>query len=82
MQNCLGCYLKLNWGSTFQTEVATYLLHIKLRTLYTLNIIYSITKNCDPIHDMSSNFHTKIAIQLYKIISDTAYLSHSVEYTP
>ena len=52
IQNCLGCYLKLNLGSKFHTEVATHLPHIKLRTLYTLN---------NPIHDLNSNFHVKIA---------------------
>ena len=31
----------------------------------------SIATNCDPIHDLSSNFHAKITTQLYKIISDT-----------
>ena len=50
--------------------------HIKFRILYTLKIIYykncySIATNCDPIHDLSNNFHAKIATQLYKIISDT-----------
>ena len=38
-QNCLGCYSKLNLGSEFHAEVDTRLPHIKLRTLYTLNII-------------------------------------------
>ena len=38
-QNCLRCYSKLNLGSEFHTEVATHLPHIKLRTLYTLNIM-------------------------------------------
>ena len=38
-QNCLACYLKLNLGSEFYAEVAIHLSHIKLRTLYTLNII-------------------------------------------
>ena len=38
-QNCLGCYSKLNLGSKFHAEVATHLPYIKLRTLYTLNII-------------------------------------------
>ena len=31
---------------------------------------YSIAINRDPIYNLSSNFHTKIATQLYKIISD------------
>ena len=34
------------------------------------NNCYSIATNCDPLHDLSSNFHAKIATQLYKIISD------------
>ena len=34
IQNGLGCYLKLNLGSKFHAEVATYLPHVKLRTLY------------------------------------------------
>ena len=38
-QNCLGCYSKLNVGSKFHAEVATYPPPIKLRTLCTLNII-------------------------------------------
>ena len=38
-QNCLSCYSKLNLGSKFHAEVATHLSYIKLRTLYTLNII-------------------------------------------
>ena len=38
-QNCFGCYSKLNLGSKFQTEIATHLSHIKLKTLYALNII-------------------------------------------
>ena len=38
-QNCLGFCSKLNLGCEFHTEVATHLPHIKLRTLYTLNII-------------------------------------------
>ena len=38
-QNCLGCYSKLNLGCKFHSEVATHLPHIKLRTLYTFNII-------------------------------------------
>ena len=38
-QNSLGCYSKLNLGSEFHAKVATHFLHIKLRTLYTLNII-------------------------------------------
>ena len=38
-QNYLGCYSKLNLGSKFHAEVATHLPHIKLKTLYTLNII-------------------------------------------
>ena len=37
-QNCLGCYSKLNLGCKFHSKVATHLPHIKLRTLYTLNI--------------------------------------------
>ena len=28
--------------------------------------------NCDPINDLSSNFHVKIATHLHKIILDTA----------
>ena len=39
-QNCLGCYSKLNLGSEFHAEVATHPPHIKLRTLYTLNILF------------------------------------------
>ena len=35
---------------------------------------YSIVTYCNPIHDLSGNFHAKIAIQLYKIISDTGIL--------
>ena len=38
-QTCLGCHLKLNLGTKFHAKVATILPHIKLRTLYTLNII-------------------------------------------
>ena len=38
-QNCLGCHSKLNLGSKYYAEVATNLLHMKLRTLCTLNII-------------------------------------------
>ena len=34
------------------------------------NNCYSIGTNCEPIHDLSSNFLTKIVTQLYKIISD------------
>ena len=37
-QNCLDCYSKLNLSSKFHAEIA-YLLHLKLRTLYILNII-------------------------------------------
>ena len=37
--SCLGCYSKLNFGSKFHAGVATYYLHMKLRTIYTLNII-------------------------------------------
>ena len=37
------------------------------------NNCYSIATNCDPIHDLCSNFHANIACQLYKIILDTAY---------
>ena len=33
IQNCLGCYSKLNLGSKFHTEVTTHLPQIKLRTL-------------------------------------------------
>ena len=57
-QNCLGCYSKLNLGSKFHVEVAIHLFYTKLRALYTLN-----ATNCDPIHDLSSNFHAKIATQ-------------------
>ena len=39
VQNCLGCYSKLNLCSKFYAEVATHLSLIQLRTLYTLNII-------------------------------------------
>ena len=39
IQNCLGCYSKLNLDSKFHAEAATHLPHIKLRTLHTLNII-------------------------------------------
>ena len=38
-QNCFGCNSKLNLHSKFHAEVSTHLPHIKLRTLYTLNII-------------------------------------------
>ena len=38
-QNCLSYHSKLNLDSKFHAEVATYLPHIKLRTLFTLNII-------------------------------------------
>ena len=38
-QNCLGCYSKQNLDSKFHAEVATHFPHIKLRILYTLNII-------------------------------------------
>ena len=38
-QICVGCYSKLILGSKFHAEVATHFPHIKLRTLYTLNII-------------------------------------------
>ena len=34
-------------------------------------MLYSITSNYDPIHDLISNLHTKIATQLNKIISDS-----------
>ena len=37
--NGRGYYPKLDLVIKFHTEVATHLLHIKLRTLYTLNII-------------------------------------------
>ena len=33
IQNCLGCYSKLNLGSIFHAKVATYLPHIKLKIL-------------------------------------------------
>ena len=33
------CYSKLNLGSKFHAEVATHFLLMKLRTLYTFNII-------------------------------------------
>ena len=42
-KNCLGCYSKLNLGSKFHADFATLLFHIKLRALYTLNIIIKIT---------------------------------------
>ena len=38
-QNCLGCQSKLNLGSKFCAEVAPHLPHLKLKILYTLNII-------------------------------------------
>ena len=38
-QNCLSCYSKINLVSNFLAEVASHFPHIKLRTLYTLNII-------------------------------------------
>ena len=38
-QNGLSCYSKLNLDSIFPAKVATHLPYIKLRTLYTLNII-------------------------------------------
>ena len=73
--NCLGCYLKLNLESKVHTEIAAYLSHKKLRTPYTLNNIlwnkcYLFATNCDPLHDLNSNFYAKTATQLYKIISD------------
>ena len=37
-QNCLHCYSKLNLGSKFHAEIATYLHHIKLRTLIYLEL--------------------------------------------
>ena len=39
-QNCLGCYSKLNLVSKFHAEVAIHLPHIKLRTLFTLDILF------------------------------------------
>ena len=39
-QNCLYSYSKLNLGNKFHAEVAKYLPHIKLKTLYTLNILF------------------------------------------
>ena len=33
-QNCLGSYSKLNLGSKFHAEVATYLPHIKFKKIY------------------------------------------------
>ena len=38
-QNCLSYYSKLNMGNKFHAEIAAHLPHVKLRTLYTLNII-------------------------------------------
>ena len=38
-QYCLGCYSILNLGSKFHAKVIAYVPHLKLRTLYTLNII-------------------------------------------
>ena len=38
-QNCHCCYSILYLGCKFHAEVATHVPHIKLRTLYTLNII-------------------------------------------
>ena len=74
-QNCFGCHSKLNLGCKFHAEVVTHLSHIKLRTLYIYLEYYInwnfITINCDLVHDLSSNFHTKIATYMYKIISDT-----------
>ena len=61
-QNCLACYSKLNLNSEFHAEVATHLHY---------NNCYSIVTNCHSIYDSSSNFPTKIASQLYKVISDT-----------
>ena len=37
-QNCLDCYSILNLGSKFHAKVTTHLTHIKLKTLYILNI--------------------------------------------
>ena len=37
--NCLGYYSKLNLGSKFHAKVAIQLTQIKLRTLFTLNIL-------------------------------------------
>ena len=34
---------------------------------------YSIATNCNPIHDLSSNSHAKIATQLNRIISITVH---------
>ena len=43
-QNCHGCYAKLNLDSKFHTKVTTHLPHIKLKALYTLNIIIIATQ--------------------------------------
>ena len=85
-QNYLGCYLKLNLRSKFHAEVATHYPHIKLRVLYTLNIILYYNRCLTAtqsqlivtqlIHDFSGNFHAQIATQLYKIISNTDFHSH------
>ena len=62
-QNFLVSYSKLNLGSKFQAEFASHLPHIKLRTIYIYNFIlyynncFSMATNCDPIHDLSSNFY-------------------------
>ena len=44
--------------------------------LYTAWFFYNAFSqvNYDPIQDMSSKFHTKIATQLYKIILDTDHV--------
>ena len=39
--------------------------------IFYYNNCYAIATNCNPIYDLSSNFHIKIATQLYKIISDS-----------
>ena len=38
-QNCISCHSKLYIDIKFHIEVATHLPHIKLKTIYALNII-------------------------------------------
>ena len=46
--------------------------------MYLEYYVIIIATNCDPIHDLSSNFHAKIATQLYKIILDTVVSDYLV----
>ena len=38
-QNFLSCYSKLNLSSKFHAKVVTHLPHLKLKIIYTLNVI-------------------------------------------